>query len=194
MKPKRRSKEAPVRIRSRAGLTLVEIALLLSIAGIVLAVTVPTFFRTVRTSKVAEAPAQLHALYRASAAYYRTVHLLPEGERARGCLPPAAGPTPERPSPEPVEVDFVSARTPGAETWRALGFAPSVPLRYRYSFLPEIADCTPEPVAGERLLVLRAEGDLDGDGEYSTFERSSVADQTGELVPTKLLLVKDRTE
>ncbi len=173
---------------------MVEVALLLCIAGIVLAVTLPTFSKNVRTSKVAEAPIQLEALYRASAAYYRTAHLLAEGERVERCLPSAAGPAPETPSPDPVEVDFASPQTPGTETWRALGFAPSVRLRYRYSFLPDQAGCAPEPVAGKRLLVLRAEGDLDGDGEYSTFERSFVADEAGGLVSSRLLLARDRTE
>ena len=173
---------------------MVEVALLLCIAGIVLAVTLPTFLKSVRTSKVAEATVQLEALYRASAAYYWTAHLLPEGKHARQCLPAAAGPTPERPSPDPVGVDFTSPQTQGSESWSALGFNPSVPLRYRYSFLPDEAGCSLGSVKGKRLLMLRAEGDLDGDGEYSTFERSFATDEDGRLIPSRLLLVRDRTE
>jgi type II secretory pathway pseudopilin PulG len=179
--------------RSKAGLTLVEAALLLCIAGIVLAVTVPTFVRKLETSKLEEVSVQLDALYRAASAYYRTPHDLPGGS-ARHCLPPAAGPAPKTPSPDPVEVDFTAADTPGAESWRALGFNPSARLRFRYTFDPAQAGCSPEPPTDGPMLVLKAEGDLDGDGEYSTFERSFVVDERGEMVPTKLLVVRDRTE
>jgi type II secretory pathway pseudopilin PulG len=174
-------------------LTLVEVALLLCIAGIILAVAVPAFVKNVRTSKLTEVSVQLDALHRAAAAYYQASRRLPEGTR-KHCLPPAAGPAPEKPSPEPVEVDFASPDTPGAESWRALGFDPAEPLRFRYTFLPARAGCGLQPSGNRPMLLLRAEGDLDGDGEYSTFERSSVVSENGELVPTRLLVVKDRME
>jgi hypothetical protein len=42
-------------------------------------------------------------------------------------------------------------------------------------------------------LRLRAEGDLDGDGNYATFERrADVVD--GQLVPDPILFVRDRIE
>ena len=41
----------------------------------------------------------------------------------------------------------------------------------------------------------RAEGDLDGDGERSIFERRAAADpDSGELVPIGILYVRDRVE
>ena len=179
----------------KAGLTMVEVALLLCIAGIVLAVTVPTFFRNVRTSKLDEVTVQLNALYRATAAYYRSSHPSPGGARENRCLPSKAGPTPEKPSPEPVEVDFTEPAAAGSDSWRALGFNPSAPLRFRYTFVPLRDGCAQAPSAdGPPALVLRAEGDLDGDGEYSTFERSFVVNEKGGLVPAELLMVRDRTE
>ena len=55
---------------SRRGFTLLEAALVISITGMVLAVAVPTFVRTLETSKAAEASEQLATLFRSSAAYY----------------------------------------------------------------------------------------------------------------------------
>jgi type II secretory pathway pseudopilin PulG len=180
-------------VRRRSGITLVESALLICVVGVVLAVSVPTFIDTVRVSKVAEATTHLGELYRVAAAYYAATHRVRGAARYR-CLPPAAGPAPQKPSPEPVEVDFAAGETPGSATWRALRFQPATPIRYRYSFLPPAAGCRVTPPTHAAPIVLRAEGDLDGDGEYSKFERTVVAGKSGELVPTRLLRVTDRVE
>ncbi len=172
---------------------MVETAVLLCIVGVVLAVAIPTFVRTVQTSKVAEASAQLRALLWATSAYYARVHETADGARRR-CLPLPAGPAPEKPSPEPTEVLFDSRTIAGAETWRALAFQPDVPIQYRYSYLPKIAGCSLEVPAGTRLVTVRAEGDLDGDDEYSTFERTLLVAEHGGLVPDHLLSVRDRVE
>jgi hypothetical protein len=46
---------------------------------------------------------------------------------------------------------------------------------------------------GEPVLVLRAEGDLDGDGVLSLYERTVVT-REGQLVLEPLLSVRDRIE
>lgn len=179
---------------ARAGLTLVEVALIVSILGVACAVAVPTFIRSVRTSKVAEATSELQRLQLSAAAYYAAPQPVGDGKRLR-CLPLAAGPTPATPSVEPVAVQFAAPETSGAATWSALGFEPEGPVRYRYSFLPALSGCAlRSPLASEGpVLTLRAEGDLDGDGVLSRFERRS-QDQDGELVPDPLLIMRDRIE
>lgn len=178
--------------RSRAGLAMVELSLLIAIVGVVLAVGIPTFLRTVRISRISEAAEQLDRMYLGVAAYYGSLQLV-DGQRRIGCLPPSAGPTPAVPTPAGVELDFFQDDLPGAETWRALDFNPEGIVRYSYSFLPAQDGCEPPDPAPRVLVTWRAQGDLDGDGELSMFERSaSVVD--GELVPDALLLVYDRTE
>jgi hypothetical protein len=44
------------------------------------------------------------------------------------------------------------------------------------------------------VAVLRAEGDLDGDGARSLFERRINVDRDHELVPGDVLLIHDRVE
>lgn len=183
---------AAVHVR-KAGLTLVEAALLIAVVGALLAVFVPTFVRHLRTSKTAEAAEQLELLQQRAAAYFVTPHPTSEGVMALGCLPEAAGPAPEKPSRDPVKVDFADPKTPGHATWEALGFQPEDRLRYRYSFLPEKAGCGLRAKGGKPVLTLRAEGDLDGDGELSTFERQATVEE-GRLVPTGILYVRDRME
>jgi type II secretory pathway pseudopilin PulG len=175
-------------------LTLVEVVLLLSLLGVVLAVGIPAFVRGLRTSKPAEAPEELQRMFASVAAYYAAPQPTPAGKRVH-CVPEPAGPTPAKPSPQPAEVHFTAPETPGAATWRALGYAPAGPIRYRYSLLSSQPGCglAPTNPRDPVLLTLRAEGDLDGDGVLSRFERS-VALRDGELVLEPLLVVHERVE
>lgn len=177
-----------------AGLTLVEAVLLVSLAGIVLAVGVPAFVRGLRTSKSAEAVHELGRIFDAVERYYATPQPTAVGTRI-GCLPDAAGPTPAQPSKEPVSVEFGAATSPSAATWRAIGYEPASPLRYRYSLRPLRAGCgTVRGTAdGQPLLWLRAEADLDGDGALSRFERTA-SEHDGTLVLDEPLIVHDRVE
>lgn len=173
---------------------MVEASLIVCIVGVVLAVFIPTFVRELRTSKTNEAVEQLASLRRSAAAYF-AARVPGEGGTELGrCLPPTAGPTPREPSPEPSELDFHDADTPGYATWRALGFRPRTPLRYAYTFEPAASGCGLRSPEGTYLLTLRAEGDLDGDGERSLFEVRMRADDTGPLVEQGILYIRDRAE
>lgn len=167
---------------------------MLSVVGVALAVAIPTFVRAVRTSKVAEVSSELRRLHASAAAYYARPQSGGDGKPMR-CLPAAAGPTPALPSVEPVIVQLSAPETPGTATWAALGYEPEGPIRYRYSFLPAAAGCAvvlPRDTTTP-LLTLRAEGDLDGDGTLSRFERHA-RDVDGELVLDPLLVMRDRIE
>ena len=169
-----------------------ETTLLVSLAGALLAIAIPTFLRSVETSKMSEATTQLEELYRAAAAYYATDHDSDDAT-LRGCFAAHAGPTPAEPSVDPVQVDFTPDASPHGKVWSALGFEPTVPLRYRYSYVPASPGCGSTRELPSPALRLRAEGDLDGDGDYSTFERrADVVD--GELTPDPILFVRDRIE
>lgn len=160
------------------------------VTGILLAVFVPAFLRELRTSKTSEASNNLALLYQRSAAYFAE-------QRTGGgtrCLPDGAGPAPRDPTIELSRVDFTAQSTPGSPTWRALGFAPRPLARYAYTFEPASAGCGLRSPEGTFLLTLRAEGDLDGDGERSIFERRAAATEEGELVPFDILYVRDRME
>lgn len=164
----------------------------MSVVAIVLAAALPTFIRALRVSKISEASRELERLHARAQSYYAVAHTTAEGLRA-GCLPESAGPAPSAPSQEPVHVTFAAPEMPGAATWIAIGYEPEEPIRYRYSVTTSAPGCA----SGERrtgaALVLRAEGDLDGDATLSLFERTLriVAD---ELVPEPLLVTRDRTE
>lgn len=176
------------------GLTIVEVCVIVCVAGVLLAVFVPTFLKHLRTSKVAEASEQLARMHDGAAAYWLARHADAHGELLTRCLPDRAGPTPELPTVDPVDVVFDAETTPGAPTWRALGFASDRPTRYVYSFEPVRSGCSVTAAPKAPVVVMRAEGDLDGDGSRSSFERHAGISRDGELVPLDVLYVSDRTE
>jgi hypothetical protein len=168
---------------------LIEAALLLCLIGIVLAVFVPTFLRRVRTNKISEASELLREMSVRTAAYYSTSW----DTGKRHCLPPTAGPTPETPTVDSEEVDFFSPEQPGHLTWEALGFQPNHPVRYSYSFTPSRHGCG--LIGSDELgsVSFRAEGDLDGDGVRSIFERRATLEADG-LKPPEMVHVHQRIE
>ena len=195
--PTRSRLRAVVRCSARRrleGLTIVEVCAIVCVAGVVLAVFVPTFLGHLRTSKVSEASEELERMHDGAAAYWLSRPLHAHGDARTHCLPAAAGPAPEHTSIDPVDVDFGATATPGATTWRALGFVPGRPTRFQYTFAPARTGCGIEAPPGQPVLVMRAEGDLDGDGARSTFERRAGISRTGELVPVDILYVVDRIE
>lgn len=173
---------------------MVEVAAIVCVVGVLLAVFVPTFFRELRTSKTSEAAEHLQLLYQRSAAYFVARRPREDGPPQSACLPPVAGPTPRLPSVDPETVDFYAPDTAGRATWQALDFAPSIPVRYSYTFEPTASGCGLRSPEGTYLLTLRAEGELDGDGERSVFERRARANDQGELEPSDILYVRDRVE
>lgn len=163
--------------------------LVLCIAGVLLAVFVPTFIRRVRTNKISEASELLQEMSERASAYYATSW----ADGKRFCLPKPAGPTPRVPTLDSVMIDFTAEEQTGHESWEALGFQPDRPVRYSYSFVPSHHGCELVGDQALRSVSFRAEGDLDGDGVRSVFERRATIDGTG-LKPVETLHVYRRVE
>lgn len=150
---------------------------------------IPTFLRRVRINKISEASELLQEMSERTAAYYATSW----DAGKRFCLPERAGPTPAEPTVDSAEVDFSADSEAGHASWESLAFQPARPIRYSYSYTPSHQGCNLID-AGERLSAsFRAEGDLDGDGVRSTFERRATFDADG-LKPAVTLDVHQRVE
>ncbi|MDH3485773.1 MAG: hypothetical protein OEM16_16270 [Myxococcales bacterium] len=176
--------------RGRPRLSLLEAALLLCIVGIVVAVFSPTFVRRVRTNKILEASELLQELTDRAAAYYGTSW----DDGHRRCLPPAAGPTPTEPTVDPEDVDFYAPTAEGYDSWKALGFQPDRSIRYSYRYMPAEAGCDLGGDGRDAPITFRAEGDLEGDGVRSRFERQAKPTLDGTLQPIGELHVHRRVE
>jgi len=180
------------RKRRRAGLSLVEASVGVALVGSALAVFVPVFFRELTTSRLAEAPENLARLHAGAASYFAASHTQPDGPDARHCLPDATGRVPATTAPQARQVEFQAEGGAGAATFTALAFSPQKPVYFSYEVSPTRVGCALE--GPEPLLTLRAYADLDGDGQESTFERTSGVDDDGMLIPLGALHVRNRTE
>jgi hypothetical protein len=126
-----------------------------------------------------EARANVRAIARAVVGYAEERAAVP-GPRGAPVLPPALPPTPATPTAER------QAWPPSADpTWAAIGFQPIDPVYYSYEYAPD---------PDGRGFVVRARGDLDGDGALSLFEiRGQVDDSTGEITLAEIT-VSDELE
>lgn len=169
--------------RSRGFLAVIVVLALIGACipcvGIGAAIAIPSFIGYVRRSKLAEATSNVATISRAVAAAYHSESVL--GGAVAHVLPPRALRTPQSigPAPQP----WPSSADPA---WAAIGFAPADPLYFAYEY---------EPDADGRGFVVRAYGDLDGDGIESTIElRSTVDPTTGEVTTPREPTMIDELE
>lgn len=178
--------------RRQRGVSLLEAAFGVSIVASLLAIVVPTFIRSLHSSKTNEAVANLAELHERTTTYFSAAHS--DGTLARRwCLPEAAGPTPRYPVSSPIRFDFLGEDVPGSPTWRALSFSPQR-TRFRYSIVPESSGCGVRRPEHEVVVTYVAEADLDLDGELSSFERAASVSSDGVLVPEGALRVDKPVE
>jgi hypothetical protein len=136
--------------------TLLRAAAIFGVGGSVLAVAVPSFVENLSASKWSE---PTHALGRI--AHGALVHAMTHPQET--AFPPPAPLTPEQiPRGERVVVP-----TEGWShlSWRALGFSMESAQAYAYRF-----DSAVDPATGSFRFAATAHGDLDGDGNASTFQ------------------------
>ncbi|HEU4408469.1 MAG TPA: hypothetical protein VFS43_24620 [Polyangiaceae bacterium] len=134
--------------------TYLQLALGIALGGSLLAVVVPSFVRDLHASRLSEAVRGLHDIGEGAVAY------------ARGKPPAEAFPPPAPLTPPEVPRGRRVKDPPGTWdhlTWAALGF--SIDHEHYFSFAFESHN-GPD----RATFVARAHGDLDGDGERSTFE------------------------
>jgi hypothetical protein len=126
----------------------------------------------------------LRQIFEAERAYYSTPRtgVFDEKLPARFI---AAGPTP----PEVPRARAALPPAPGFDEpgWRTLKFSQPGPMRYQYAAL------TQGEGPGAKLII-RALGDLDGDGVYSVYELHAEADSGGQVSQKGDILVRDEGE
>ena len=129
-------------MRSR-GFTLIELAMVLAVLGLLASLAVPSYRGVLLRARAAEARIGLEGIADAELRYFR------DHGRFLACAPEPPG------APPRGTTARFDATAPG---WRELGFRMEGPVRYRYEIGLE----------GTTFVAI-ARGDLTGDGKSSTF-------------------------
>jgi len=181
----------------RRGWTLFEVVALTAMVASVAVVAIPWVSKRIDQSRTRVAIDNIDKLVRASAVYISTPLVDPSGLPLQCQFP---GPAPVTPAdsccggsadgdddgecdPDPKAWD--------APTWRALGFAVTEPHRFVYSYAGE-------GTGDNARFAATAQGDLDCDGQRSTFERTGSGVRKGKdrctlrLAPA--FTIRDRLE
>lgn len=124
--------------RRTRGFTLIELCLVVGITSILLSLGTASYSVYVTRARAAEAAVNVETL-----AYLEQAHILDRG-------------APIACAAEPASIPIAGAPThfTPSECWRQLGFKPTARVRFQYS----------AEVPEGRRFVVRARGDLDGDG------------------------------
>lgn len=150
------------------GFTLIELMIVVTIIGILAAIAIPAFGKYVRKSKTAEAGINVRKLYDGECAYFYEEHVSRAGSVVSKQFV-AAGPEPSTVPPgRKVTGVFTSA------SWTALKFGTDSAIMFRYSTVVS-------GTSNSAAFTARAEGDLDGDGVTSVFERIGSIGTDGEI-------------
>ncbi len=134
----------------------VQLAMLVSGVGVLLASMAPTFIRDLHASRVTEAVEGISTIAANAVAYASDKDL------------PASFPSPAPLTPADVPRGVRIVDPPGTwehPTWKTLHFEMTLPHRFSYAF-----DVSSDPA--RIWFQARAHGDLNGDGVTSTFEVS----------------------
>jgi type IV pilus assembly protein PilA len=162
--------------------TLMELMTVIVIIGILASVSIPLVGKYLKKSKTSEASLNLRKIYDGELSYYQEETTLASGKLASKVFVVA----PRTPSATPNENKHLGNWE--VASWKTLKFAADGPTLYQYS-----TDAAGENVTAS--FTARAEGDIDGDGNTSLFERSgSVDPSTGEVAGSGAIFSLDDIE
>jgi type IV pilus assembly protein PilA len=175
--------------RAAGGFTLIELMIVVAIIGILAAVAIPAFMKYIRRSKTTEASMNVRKLFDSSVAYFESEHATRAGAVVAKQFPATQAATPTVNSCCGQAGDKCAANPASwdVQTWSSLNFSVDDPHYYWYTYTASGTEATSQFTAA-------ANGNLDCDASYSTFERVGSIDAQRSVTGGAGLFIKDDIE
>jgi len=186
-------------IKNKKGFTLIELMIVIVILGILAAVAIPAFLKYIKKAKTAEAEDKVSLIYRSAVSYFSSEQVT-RGSKAAAVgrqFPATAGPSPAAGSCcttgddkkcDPQTYNAAGATWDQNLTWNQLQFEITEPHYYWYTFTN---NGTTNVGAA---FTAAANGDLDCDNQFSTFERAAYVDDALNVVGSRGIFRRLPTE
>ena len=148
--------------------------IVVAIIGVLAAVAIPAFLRYTKRSKTTEAIQNVGLIFRGAVSYFEAEHLDRTGNVKARMFPASIGPSPALGQLTGGTKVVANPANWDAEGWHALSFALGEPHYYAYSF-------SSAGSGNGSFFTAMANGDLDADAIYSTFERVGSVDASANV-------------